>query len=399
MKVLVIATTFPRWKDDSTPKFVFDLSKRLADKFDLIVLAPHFYKAKKYESMDNLRVYRFSYFFPTILQKVCYGGGIAPNVKRSFLAKLQVPFLFISEFLSVKKLIKKEKIELIHAHWVVPQGFIARIIKKFYGVPYIVTVHGSDIFGLKGRLFQRIQKSAIKNSLICTVNSNATKNEVVRRFPDLKEKIRLVPMGVDASLFKKKKISKNKLGYGNYNLLLFVGRLSEQKGIEYLIKSMPDVLSKFHNTKLLIIGEGGYKNNFMKKVKELHLGKNVEFLSSVSRSKLIDYYNIADLFVYPSLAHKTGTEALGVVLLEALSCGTAVIGSDVGGIRDIIKNKKTGLLTKQRNEKDIADKIVLLLKNKKLREKLAKEGQKFVRQNYSWPIIIKKFKEIYKKVK
>ncbi len=398
-KVLVTTTTFPRWKEDNTPRFVFDLSNGLARKFDINVLAPHAPNAKKLEKIGKLTINRFVYFFPKSLQKLCYDGGIVSNIKKSLLAKLQVPFLLLSEFHSMKKLIKKDKIGLVHAHWIVPQGFLARILKKKYNVPYIVTVHGSDIFGLRSSLFKKIQRNVIKDSVVCTVNSNATKNEIIRRFPELKNKLELIPMGVDTDFFRKKKVSKKTLGCDNSSLLLFVGRLTEQKGVQYLISAMPEILNSNSNTKLLIIGEGSYMPDLQRIVAELGLRENVDFLGSVSKEKLVDYYNAADLFVYPSLMHKTGTEALGVVLLESLSCGTAVLGSNLGGIKDIIKDRKTGLLCKQRNKRDIADKANLLLRNKNLREKLAKQGQKLVRQNYSWPIIIKKFERIYGAVK
>ena len=104
-KILVLTTTFPRWENDSTPRYVYDLSKRLAYKFRMIVLAPHHYGAKKTETHGKLSVRRFSYFKPERLQKLCYDGGIIPNMKESFFARVQIPLLIISEFISSYKII------------------------------------------------------------------------------------------------------------------------------------------------------------------------------------------------------------------------------------------------------------------------------------------------------
>ena len=88
-----MASTFPRWKNDTTPTFVYELSRRLANKERaIVVLAPHANKASKHEFFDGLDVYRFQYFYPSSLQRLAYGAGIIPNVKSSFAAKLNIPF-------------------------------------------------------------------------------------------------------------------------------------------------------------------------------------------------------------------------------------------------------------------------------------------------------------------
>ena len=92
-KILVIATTFPRWKNDIEPNFIYNLSNMLAKKkHKVVVLAPHHFKAKKYEIMDNIKVYRFPYFYPYKLQRLCYEGGILENIKNSLLAKISFFF-------------------------------------------------------------------------------------------------------------------------------------------------------------------------------------------------------------------------------------------------------------------------------------------------------------------
>src|SRR3989344_2932605 len=114
-KVLVMSSTFPRWANDTTPGFVHDLSARLAGKYSIIVLAPHYRNARKRERMDGMDVRRFAYFKPESMQRLCYDGGIIPNMKKSFLARLQMPLLLLSELFSAYRTIKKENIGIIHA--------------------------------------------------------------------------------------------------------------------------------------------------------------------------------------------------------------------------------------------------------------------------------------------
>lgn len=393
--ILVITTTFPRWVNDSTPAFVFDLSKRLTKKYNLVVLAPLHHQAKKSEIMNGLRIHRFPYFLPEKYQKLCYDGGILPNIKKSFLAKIQVPFFLLSEYFSIKQTMGKERIDLVHAHWIFPNGFLAALLKKRYKIPLIVTVHGSDIFALKNFIFRLIQKITLKNCDVCTVNSLATETEVLKRFPEFKNKIVKIPMGVDLDKFREKKIVLKK--YKEEDIILFVGRLSKQKGVEYLINAMPEVLKKIKNARLLIIGEGQLKRDLEKLTRKLKLDKAIDFLGGVAQEDLVDYYNVAKVVVLPALSDKTGTEGLGLVLLEAMATKTAVVGSNIGGIKDIIKDKETGLLSEQKNPHSLSRCIITLLEDKNLRNNVALNGQKLVKKNYSWGSISNKFSDIYKR--
>ncbi|MBW2976261.1 glycosyltransferase family 4 protein [Candidatus Woesearchaeota archaeon] len=395
-KVLVTATTFPRWKNDTTAGFVYDLSERLASKYKIVVLAPHHKNAKKEEMMGRLLVKRFVYFRPERLQKLCYGGGIIPNMKESFLAKIQMVTLMFSELFSSSKIIKKEGIGMVHAHWILPQGFVGVFLKKRFKVPLLVTVHGSDLFPLKNIFFKNLQHFVIKNADYVTVNSIATKNELIKRFPDYSPKISVIPMGIDTELFRQRKAARPKK-YEKKKLLLFVGRLSEQKGLQYLIDSMRDIVKYEPKVKLLIIGTGPYKKVLKEKAKTLGVESYIQYLGSLPKSDVARHYNFCDIFILPSISSKIGTEALGLSLIEAMSSGCAVIGTNSGGIPYIIKDGYNGLLVREKDHNDLSNAIITLLKDRKKSKNLGRNAAKFARQNYSWKIIAKDFAKIYGK--
>src|SRR3989338_2119934 len=178
-KLLVFASTFPRWKDDTNPPFVYELSKRLTNDFDVFVLAPHYKGAKRFEIVDNMKIYRFKYFIEKY-EKLAGSGGILPTLKKNKLFYLQVPFFLTAEYFALKKLVKKIKPDIIHAHWIIPQGFITELVKKTSRkenkVEYVVTSHGSDLMGIKN--LSSIKKFVMNNSKYVTVVSSALKNEV-----------------------------------------------------------------------------------------------------------------------------------------------------------------------------------------------------------------------------
>ena len=128
-KLLVLTSTFPRWKNDPKPSFVYDLSKKLANHFDIFVIGPQFPGAKRYENIDNLKIYRFKYFIARF-QKLTDMDGILAALTKSKLNYIIIPFFLCAELYALLKYSRNHKPDLIHAHWIIPQGFIAYINYK-----------------------------------------------------------------------------------------------------------------------------------------------------------------------------------------------------------------------------------------------------------------------------
>lgn len=163
---------------------------------------------------------------------------------------------------------------------------------------------------------------------------------------------------------------------------------------------MSEILKKLSGSKLVIIGDGPEKEKLESLAKDLNLGKDVLFLGRIRNEELPRYYATADVFVAPSIVARSGdTEGLGVVLLEAIASGTCVIGSNVGGIPDIIRHNRTGLLVEEKNTSQLANAITSLLKNSKLQKKLRKNAIAHVKKAYSWDVVAKRFAGIYAKMK
>jgi len=388
-KLLVFASTFPRWKNDILPPFVYELSKRLTNDFEVYVLAPSFPGAKNFEEMEGIKVYHFHYFIKKY-EKLAGSGGILPMLKKNPLYYFQVPFFLLGEYFALKRAIKTIKPKVIHAHWIIPQGWICSLMHNKYNIPYIVTTHGGDIFGLQGKFLTNLKRKTLQKAKSITVVSNAIKKEILEKI-DSNLKIKVISMGVDSKLFNpsKRDLSIKK----KYNIegpfLLFVGRLAEKKGVKYLLDAMPKVLKKNPKTKLMIIGTGPLENELKERTINLGINKNVIFMGAIQNKELPRYYATADVFIGPSITAKGGdTEGFGLTFVEAGMSGCWLIGSDVGGISDIIKDGKNGFLVKEKDSKDIAEKIIksLKIKNKKIQSKILNK--------FDWKVISKKYAEV-----
>lgn len=395
-RILVLTSTFPRWKNDTVPPFVYNLSKKLTRDFDIYVLAPHSPGAKKFEIMENMKVHRFKYFWEQYENLTSF-GGILPTLKKNRLFFFQVPFFIIAEFLSARELVKKIKPYLIHAHWIIPQGFIAVLLKKLYSIDFVVTSHGGDIFALRNKLFIFLKKVILREARKVTAVSNVIKNEILNTIDNrLTNKIKILPMGIDNKTFNPQK--RNPALKKKYKIdgafLLFVGRLVEKKGARYLVEAMNEVVVKHPLTKLLIIGDGPLKKELMSLIKERALDKNIIFVGPLPNRLLPQYYATADIFIAPSIITKEGdTEGLGLTLVEAGLSGCALIGSNIGGIPDVIQYGKNGFLVRQKDPDYISKYIIKMLNNPSLLLKMKKNSRKLL-NNFSLENIGQAYKKI-----
>ncbi len=400
MKVCILTTSFPRFKGDSAGIFIYHLSRWLVKKgVNIEVIAPHDPGCHFTEKWENIRIRRFPYFYPFQLQRLCYGSGIAKNIKNNLPAILQLPFLCASEFLYSLAVFKKTKPDIIHAHWSLPQGLIGIIAKRIFKIPCVTSIHGSDVYGLRSAFFKALNSMVIRNSDACTANSMATAR--IARKVCGNDNVNVLPMGVDTEYFSKTHdvaSLKRKLKIEG-PVILFVGRLIDWKGTAYLIKAMPETLQRFPTAKALIIGSGPLKAELVGLAATLALQEHVIFIDEVPQEELVAFYSMADIFVLPSIVNENGeTEGLGVVLLEAMACGLPVIASNVGGIPDIIKDGETGLLVRQKDARSLSDQIIRLLSDDNLRKEVLINGQNLIKAEFSWEIVTDKFIEIYREV-
>lgn len=395
VKILVLTSSFPRNTHDWWAQFILNIYKFMdKQQFEITILAPHAPGSKFTEEIEGVKIVRFPYFFPFSLQKLTSGSGILHSSRENLFARLQIFSFILSELIFSIYLMLKHKFDLIHSHWVLPQGFIAVICKYLFNRPVVVTVHGSDVFALQKFTF--FKRFSLKNSDMCTTNSSATQRKVKEL--NSETKIRLIPMGVDTSNFLPK-IKKEKT---RKKLLLAVGRLIRCKGFDYAIRAMPRIINQFPDSKLLIIGRGPEEANlrWITEKVGLRVGEQVVFKGALPHSELSLLYRSGDICFVPSITDPNSgeKEAQSLIVLEALASGLSVVASDSGGIKDVVEDSVTGLLTREKDYNDIAEKSIFLLKDKDLQRRMIENGLKIVREKYSWTKIAEKFEDIYKEV-
>lgn len=404
MKICILASSFPKWDGDFSSFFVYELGQSLLTHgYDLHILTPHAPGSKVVEQVNGLKIHRFPYFYPTIYQKLSQ-GGMFPNIKRSFVAKIQLPFLFFAEIYHTLKIIKKENIDVLNSHWILPQGLVGAIIKKFTGKKHLLTIHAGGLFALETLPFKhKVTNFIVVNCDHVTVVSSYNREKLLNLVttnlrPEIEKKIKIIPMGVNIEKFIQKDKTMLRAKYGtpiDTSMLLFVGRLSEKKGIEYIIKAMAIIIKNDKNIKLWIIGSGELEGDLKSLVNKLQLNDHIEFRGKVGEEELIESYILADIMIVPSIVTSYGdTEGMPVVIMEALASGKPIITTDVGGITDAIMDGDTGILVQQKSSEELAKKIYELINDEELREHLSKNAVKCAREKFSWDVIANKYDQL-----
>ncbi len=381
-KLLITASTFPRWDEDTEPRFILDYAQAMTEYYDVTVLAPAAPGAKEYEKLGDVNVIRYHYFPIHKWETLCYPGAIIPRIKESKIRIFLVPFLLICLRNTIKKI--GVNYDYIHVNWLIPQGIMQAGITS---TPYIVTGHGGDISSINKGIVRKLKNKCLKEAKAVIVVSKYKQCELEKNYPFVKSSI--ISMGVNVESFdKEQNFVPDYWGQNRNKVILYVGRLAEIKGVSYLIEAMHYI----ENAKLIIVGDGPDRDKLKYLAQEY--GDKCEFIGSKSHNELKKIYASADVIVVPSIIDEKGAqEGLPTVIFEAMASELPVVATKTGGIPDLITDRKNGLLFEQKNIIQMAECINKVLNDEELRISLISEGIKTV-EDYDYKNIAKKYKEI-----
>lgn len=356
--VLVLASTYPRWSGDPEPGFVHELCRRLASRFDVVALVPDAPQADASGILDGVEIVRFRYG-PRRWQTLVNNGGITTNLRRHRWKWLLVPGFVLGQYLAARRLLRRRRVSVVHAHWLIPQGMIARRLQRTVGIPYVLTSHGGDLFGLRGRWLEAIKRRVASSAAAMTVVSTAMRDEA-HRIGLRPSKLAVLPMGVDL----RQRFVANAHVDRNPDELLFVGRLVAKKGLTHLLDALPLVLAHRPAATLTIAGFGPEEPVLREQAARLGLTGCVRFLGAMQQTELPALYHRAGVFVAPFVRDTSGNqEGLPVVLMEAIGCGCPVVVGKVAGIDDLLGDAANEIGVDATDPQALATAVLATLEN------------------------------------
>ncbi|MBZ2166165.1 glycosyltransferase [Methanobacterium spitsbergense] len=374
MKICIVPTMFPKYKGDYYGSFVFDDAKELAKKgFEVHVVTQHNKGIPYEENMGGVHIHRFKWLEPGEFKALLHFKG--------FIDNLRLTTYLISLFFYLIWIVRKYNIDIIHAHSVIPTGFIGVIVSKIVRKPVFITVHGMDITNFENRPFY---KRLITFSLINSIKTIAVSEYIAKKMISLgsnQENLIILRNAIDTNRFKPLRNS-NLRKYYNINdkdvLILFVGYLDIFKGILELLEAFFELNEYNKNLKLMMVGNGPKENILKMKVLDQDLENSVIFTGKIPPVDIHNYYQSADIFVLPSYTDSGGPP---LVIMEAMACGLPIIGTNIGGIPEGIEDGMNGFIIPPGNVDEMIKKLNILLKDESLRKKFGNSSLKKIYEN------------------
>lgn len=395
-RLLVLASTYPRWSNDTEPAFVHELSRRLTTQFDVTVLAPHASGSKDEEVLDNVRVVRFRYA-PASLECLVHPGGILSNLRRRPWTWLLIPPYLAALLLAMRRESRTRAFDVMHAHWLIPQGLVAAVFKRWSSASQklVCTSHGGDLFGLQGFPGRLLKQFTLRNCDAVTTVSSAMMN-VALSLTETKPLARVIPMGVDL----KHRFVPSSVVPRESGLVVFVGRLVEKKGVPVLIDAFKLLIRIKPDSRLRIIGDGPQRGILEKRAAALGLSQQVEFIGALPSETLPGHLQQATVLAMPSVETRDGDqEGFGLVQIEAMGCMCPVVSSDLPAIRDVVRHDETGLLVPTGNAELLASSLQRVLDDPQLGHRLATGAREYALRHFDWNTIAGRYIELLNDVR
>ena len=288
--------------------------------------------------------------------------------------------------------------DVIHVHHASNLSWIANYIKAVYQVHYVITSHNTDVINaILDKRYIPLTQDALNRADTITAVSTNTRERLLKILGKgnrkLALKTRIVPCGVDTRLFPARGSvarANKKFGLSDEKVILYSGKINSIKGVDIFIRAA----EKFPEARFIVMGDG----DELPRMKELAKEKNINnvifagYLGAEDRPLIYELYRRADIVAVPS----TVSEGIPLSVLEAMSAGSVVIASNIGGIPTAIKDHKNGILVKPKSVSGLVAGIKEIFENKKLAEKLAKNARADAITKFDWKVIAKKMESCYK---
>jgi len=311
----------------------------------------------------------------------------------------QMNFSFLEK--SVKLINEKDGFDIVHAHdWLT--AFAARSLKNIYMIPLISTIHATEAgrnHGIRNdiqRYINSVEWWLTYESWRVIVNSRFMKEEVKNNFQLPEDKIKVIPNGINSDKFKNYQrdiLFRRNYAADNEKIILFVGRLVNEKGAHILINAVPKVLQYYNDAKFVIVGRGPQFDYLNRIANEMNISHKIYFTGYIGEEELAKLYKCSDVAVFPSLY-----EPFGIVVLEGMLANVPVVVSDAGGLDEIVEHGVDGMKSYAGNPNSLADSILEILYNPGKAEKMKEKALEKVQLLYNWDVIAKQTLDVYKEV-
>jgi glycosyltransferase involved in cell wall biosynthesis len=401
LDLLFLTQTYPRFAGDTAGPFIRDLARGLVCGGDRVtVLTPHAPGVAAAWEDDGVEVVSFRYA-PERLEVLGYGRSLEADERVKGGSALAAPLYALAARRALRRQLAARRRDLVHAHWIVPNGVIAAAALRGAGgrAPLAIGLHGSDVFLAEKPGARRLARWALARSRLLT-GCSPELVERVRALGFPAELSRVIPYGVDVEAFspspERRQVWRQKLEIPALApLLLGVGRMATKKGFQVLIGILPALLGELPELRVVLAGGGDLLEPFREAV--WPWASRVYFPGSVLRDTLPDLYRAADLFVLPAVHDGKGNvDGLPNVILEAMASGLPVVASGISGIPLAVTDGRTGLLVPEGDPGALLAALRRLLADPAAARQMGERGRRQAEAELTWNAVAARYREGYR---
>lgn len=406
MKVCMVTSSYPKYPGEVTAPFIEEIAAGIAALgHEVHLLLPQHPDLRRGAVERGVHLHPYRYAPCRALAIWGYAESLAADVEVRGKTYLAAPLALSAGLLALLRLTCRERFDLLHAHWVIPNGPAAALAAGRRALPLILSLHGSDIYLPERKPWLRplARWTFRRASAITACSQDLARRAVALGAPA--GRLTVIPYGADPQTFHpadpaERERTRAELGLSpGEPLLLAVGRLVRKKGFDILLQALPQVIQEVGPLRLIIAGRGDLHEELAALAGRLGVQDRVTLAGAVERDRLPALFRSCDLLVVPSMHDERGNvDGLPNVVLEGMASGVAVVASEVAGIPQVISSGETGLLVPEKDPEALAAAIVRLLREPELRARLGQEARKRVEEKLNWPAVARQFEQVYLQV-
>lgn len=402
MKIAMLTSSYPKWPGEMTAPFIEEIASSVAARgHEVHVLMPYRSDLRRQQFERGVYLHRYHYAPTQALEVWGYAAALHGDVGMRATTLLAAPFALAQGFRALLGLVLRGNYDLVHAHWVLPNGAVAALVAQQCKLPLVVSLHGSDVF-----LAERTAPTAWTAAWAARRADGITacSGDLAERLTKLGgpgERMRVIPYGIDPEVFypdpEAGAAVRAQLGIAEDRpVLMWVSRMVHKKGLTVLLDALPEVLRRHPRALLVLGGYGDLREALEQQARRLGIAPNVLFPGPVDRAKINSYWNAGDIVVVPAVHDYGGNvDGLPNIILESMSAGRPIVASHIAGIPQVITSGEHGLLVPEGNAAELAAALIALLDDPALGARLGQAARRRVERELRWRHIAARFEEVY----
>jgi glycosyltransferase involved in cell wall biosynthesis len=403
MKIGVLTHNYPRFSGDFSGPFVEQLCQELVHQGeDVHVIAPYdaaYTPETLAQPQPRLHLYRYAWSDEA--HQLGYMRTMQADIRMKANAYLLSPPMFLAGIRATMRVARAQKLDVLHAHWVLPNGFIAAVASKRLDVPLAVSIPGSDaLVAAQNPMFRQMARFAFSQASLITANSRELRQVAVDDLGADPERFDLIIYGVAPDKLQPDEDAgralRQRLGIpADAFVTLAVGRMVYKKGFDVLLRALALLPEEGRPVHAVFIGDGDLWELWQELGQNLGL-RNVHWAGRVPNDEMAAWYNMADVLVMPSVTRPV--DGLNVCVLDAMACGKPVIGSDCAGNDLVIEEGVNGFIVPEGDAEALARALTRLRTDPARARRMGEASRRMIDQAYGWPHLARRYREHFQRM-